>query len=95
VALEHKNESYLVQYTFTPDHLRACPAWGEGRCAADAVFVCASRRPKHAGDFYCRLFQCPQRAQFIPEQSETYIPEQSEAYICHDLPRIKTFCSNN
>ena len=22
----------------------ACPAWGEGRCAADAVFVCASRQ---------------------------------------------------
>ena len=28
----------------------ACPAWGEDRCAADAVFVCASRRPHRAGD---------------------------------------------
>ena len=36
------------------DHPRACPAWGEGRCAADAVFVCASRRPQHAGDANCR-----------------------------------------
>ena len=32
----------------------AYPAWGEGRCAADAVFVCASRRPQCAGDANCR-----------------------------------------
>jgi hypothetical protein len=28
-------------------------------------------------------------------RSAQFIPEQSETYICHDLPRIKTFCSNN
>jgi hypothetical protein len=32
----------------------ACPAWGWGRCAADAGFVCASRRLQRSGDAHCR-----------------------------------------
>ena len=35
------------------------------------------------------------RSQDRLQGASAHIPKQSETYICHDLPRIKTFRSNN
>ena len=42
----------------------------------------------------CLALQCPQRPQFIPAPANSS-PSSRKTYICHDLPRIKTFRSNN
>ena len=39
-------------------------------------------------------FKCPQRPQFVPAPANSS-PSSRKTYICHDLPRFKTFRSNN
>jgi len=82
-----------------PNDPPACPAWGEGRCAADAGFVCA-------GDAHCRrdcfgrlmrVQQCLSKTKMKADLASRFtapaISFRSSRKVtpCHHLPRTKTF----